>query len=167
MKLSRPPIKSMILSLLLAAGAVHAEMPQVSEARIVQPPPGSPVAAGYMTIHNVTDEPLVITDASSDTISKVEVHLSVVENDVARMIRQTSVTIPAGETLQFKHGSYHVMLMGLTESLQPGDTVDITLETSAGPVPIIFPVLTLDAAGSMSGMQHEGMQHDGMKMAPQ
>lgn len=36
--------------------------------------------------------------------------------------------IPAGETVTFEPGGYHVMLVDLVESLAPGDVFDLTLE---------------------------------------
>jgi copper(I)-binding protein len=141
-------------------------MPQVNNARIVQPPPGSEVAAGYLTITNNTDKPLVITSASSDSIKIIEIHLSSVVDDVARMEKQASITIPAGESLEFTHGSFHLMMMGIDEPLQPGQTVNVILETSAGPLPVTLPVVSADEAAAMQEMNHDSMinmDHEGMQ----
>jgi periplasmic copper chaperone A len=43
------------------------------------------------------------------------------------MQRVSSVHIPAGETVSFEPGGYHVMLMGLIEPLQVGQTFEVTL----------------------------------------
>lgn len=130
----------------------RAELPQVSHAHVVQPPPGAKVAAVYLTLTNNSNQEMNITGVSSDSAKRVEVHLSLVENDVAKMQKQDIVSLPAGESLAFKHGSYHVMLMGLNAPLQAGTTLDITLETSAGLLPVTVPVITPD---ERSAMQHE------------
>jgi len=65
------------------------------------------VAGGYFSINNTANEALIITGARSDQTGKVEVHLSEIINDVATMSEQESVTIEAGEQLEFRHGSYH------------------------------------------------------------
>lgn len=136
-------------------GNLLAELPQINDARVIQPPPGAKVAAAYFTITNPGSEPLEILDASSDIAARVEVHLSFVENDIAKMQKQDSVVIPAGESLEFKHGSYHVMFMGLSETLVSGNAFDLVLETSAGPLPVTVPVISPDASSSMQGMKHD------------
>ena len=132
-----------------------AELPQISDARVVQPPPGANVAAAYFTIRNTASEPLQITDADSDVAEKVEVHLSSVENDVAKMEKQDSVTVEAGDSLDFKHGSYHVMFMGLNEELTAGNSLDLTLNTSAGDIDISVPIISVDDAMSMQHDKNE------------
>lgn len=155
-------VSAVAATALLTLGTAHAELPVIKDARIIQPPPGSKVAAAYFTISNTADEPLIITGASSEVIPMVEVHLSFVENDVAKMEEQESVTVEAGDSLEFKHGSYHIMLMGLKESLSAGSDIPVVLETSAGSIDISVPVITPDAADSMKA--HKTMKHEGMEM---
>ena len=148
-------ISTLSLCVIIMAGMTSvalAELPQISDARVVQPPPGSNVAAAYFTIRNTTSESLQITDANSDFAKKVEVHLSFVENDVAKMEKQDSVTVEAGDSLEFKHGSYHVMFMGLNKELTAGNSLDLTLNTSAGDIDISVPIISVDDAMSM---QHD------------
>jgi len=76
----------------------------------------------------------------SPTIAKIELHRSVIKDDVAKMEKQESITILPGATVEFKHGDYHLMLMELTSQLEPGQTVDIILSTSVGDMMIEMPV---------------------------
>jgi len=149
---------------LFTAGTAIAELPQISDARVMQPPPGAKVAAAYFTISNDSSEPLEILDAKSDVAAKTEVHLSFVENDVAKMEKQDSVVVESGESLEFKHGSYHVMFMGLQQELLAGNTLDIVLVTNAGDIDITIPILALGESASMKhgnggDMDHK-MNHD-------
>lgn len=51
------------------------------------------------------------------------------------------VEIPAGETLVLEPGSFHIMLIGLTESLMEGDAFVATLHfEKAGAVEITVPI---------------------------
>ena len=134
---------------IVISSPVLAELPQISDARVVQPPPGAKVAAAYFTISNPGDQPLAITNAASDIAQRVEVHLSFVEDDVAKMEKQESVTVPPGESLEFRHGSYHVMFMGLNQELVAGESLDLVLNTSAGDVAVRVPIISLDDAMSM------------------
>ena len=43
-----------------------------------------------------------------------------------------SIEVPAGETVALEPGGYHVMLIGLVEDLEVGDTVEVTLEFESG-----------------------------------
>ena len=135
----------------------YAELPQISKARIIQPPPGAKVAAAYFTVNNPGDEALVINSASSDSIPKVSIHLSKVVDDVAKMLEQESVTVEAGESLEFKHGSYHLMLMGLKAPLEPGTSVSFELNTNQGVLSVQIPIITPDEASK--SMNHSMDKH--------
>lgn len=136
-------------------GTAIAELPQITDARIVQPPPGSSVAAGYFTISNPADESLEITGAASNVAKKTEIHLSLVENDIAKMQKQSSIVIKSGESLDFTHGSFHIMFMGLNEELVAGDSLDITLLSSVGDIAVSLPVISLEDAMSRQGKDHQ------------
>lgn len=138
-------VKTLLLSCALVTAAI-AELPQISDARVVQPPPGAKVAAAYFTINNTNSEPLQITDVKSNIAKKVEIHLSRVENDVAKMQKQESVSVPAGESLKFTQGSFHVMLMGLNKNLVAGKSMQLTLNTNAGDLEITVPIISLEDA---------------------
>ena len=125
---------------LWSASLVAADFPMIVDPVVNATPPGSKVTAGYLTLINKSDKNITITGAYSPTISQVEIHLSSIKNDVASMEKQDTVTIEAGETLAFTHGSYHLMLMQLTEPLKENDTVDIILTTSVGEMLIEMPV---------------------------
>ena len=159
-------IAAALTLLFITCGYAQAELPAISEARIIQPPPGAKVAAGYFTIANPTDKELVITGATSDQVSTIELHLSSVVDDVARMQKQEELIIPAGQSLELKHGSYHLMMMGLVEPLTAGNELDIVMDTSAGPLIVTLPVITPDAAMSMDKMNHDSMdmKHEGHNM---
>jgi hypothetical protein len=153
-------IKGCLATVLLTlVSLANAEPPVISEARIIQPPPGAKVAAAYFTIRNNSEKTLVITGASSEAIANISIHLSAIVDDVAKMIPQDSVTIEAESSLEFKHGSYHLMLMGLTAPLAPGSMLAFEIDTSAGVIPIMIPIITPDAASSMNS---HTMKHDDM-----
>lgn len=136
---------------LLVPALALAELPRVRDARVPAPPPGAPVAAGYMTLVNPADETLLITGVSSPDVSRVEMHRSVIVDDVAKMERQETLEVPPAGELVFERGGLHLMLMGLTEPLEPGDGVRVTLRTSAGPLEITLPVEPMAGTGEHGG----------------
>lgn len=88
----------------------------------------SKAAAAFMKMHNATDAPIRLIGAQTDVARKAELHTHIMENDVAKMREiEGGVTIAPGETHIFQRGADHVMLMGLTEALEQGDTVEVTL----------------------------------------
>ena len=161
MKFPTKTILAAITTLGISASVLAHTMPKIEDARVVQPPPGANVAAAYFTISNHGHEDLILTDAEGDVAEQVELHLSFVENDVAKMEQQASIVIPSGQSLEFKHGSYHVMFMGLKQDLVAGETIDIVLNTSAGDMDVTIPIISLDEATSSHGMKHgdHGMEH--------
>lgn len=85
-------------------------------------------------IHNDTDAEITVSKASSTVAKMVEIH-EVVDDGSGTMVMQPKpggLVIPAGETATLEPGADHIMLMGLTEPLQPGDTVSVELELSDG-----------------------------------
>ena len=44
------------------------------------------------------------------------------------MVEVPGIDIPAGQTVELKSGSYHIMLMNPMKELKVGDTVNLTLK---------------------------------------
>lgn len=99
--------------------------------------------AFYLTITNNGDEADRLVAVGTDAAETVEIHDVEMDGNVMHMVHQEDgVEIPAGETLVLEPGGYHVMLMGLTESLIAGEEFDATLVfENAGEVEITVPIL--------------------------
>ena len=111
----------------------------------------TPVAragAGYMTITNTgeTDDALVSVQAE---FPRVEMHNSVMKNDVMSMEQTERVDLPAGETVTFERGGLHVMFMGLNgDPFEVGETVSATLVfENAGELEVTFVVAEIKKDG--------------------
>ncbi len=89
-------------------------------------------AAVYLTLDNATSQDAVLTGARVDVADSVEIHETRVENDVARMIRQDELVIPAGGTVDISPAGYHLMLINVHEDLSVGATFPITLQFASG-----------------------------------
>lgn len=151
---------------LFSASLTAAELPMVIDPVVNATPPGAKVSAGYFTIMNETDKDITIDGVYSPTIAKVEMHLSSVKDDVATMAMQETVKIEAGGKLEFTHGSYHLMLLELSDALKDGDVVDIILTTNIGDMLIEMPVKKLGthsnehATGDMEKVEQADMKED-------
>ena len=82
----------------------------------------------FMMIKNNANTSDVLLKASTTIAKRTEVHLTSITSDgMAKMEQQKQgVTIPANGELVLKHGSYHVMLMGLQQNVKQSP-VAITL----------------------------------------
>ncbi len=95
----------------------------------------SGMTAAFGTLVNDGDDDVVVVSATSDAAEVMELH-EVVESDGAMVMQQKEggFVIPAGGTHQLEAGGDHVMFMGLTDVLEPGETVTWTLELEDGSV---------------------------------
>lgn len=124
--------KIVIFVLMLAALLVSA-CGATSRELAIQDAWARPTSAGengaaYFMISNGTSVTDTLLSVSCDIATAAEVHMSMGDaNGVMSMQMQEAVTIPAGESVDFKPGGLHVMLVNLTRDLKPGDTITLTL----------------------------------------
>lgn len=90
-------------------------------------PPGQSVTAAFMTLRNPGDQEWVVTRAGTAVADKVEFHQHSHEGGMMRMRQVPALHIPAGGELQLAPGHMHLMLIGLRQVLNEGDTVVIEL----------------------------------------
>jgi periplasmic copper chaperone A len=140
-----------VLSLL--TGAAAAEDYAVAALRIVDPwtratPRGADIAGAYMTIRNTGTEADRLLGGSTTVASRFEVHQMLMDKGVMKMRPvESSLEIKPGQSIEFKPGSFHVMLMGLKQQLEKGQRVKATLEfEKAGKVEIEFVVEAVGAS---------------------
>jgi hypothetical protein len=81
--------------------------------------------AVYVLIENRGPEADALLGASSDAAKTVELHETRQEGGVMRMRPLAAVEVPAGGRIEMKPGGQHIMLLGLTRDLRPGDTVTV------------------------------------------
>ncbi|KTG17476.1 hypothetical protein AUR63_09200 [Guyparkeria sp. XI15] len=105
---------------------------QVSEPWVALAPPGAHATAGFMELHNPGDEPVDLVAADADGFDAVELHRSVNENGMHRMIEQERITVPAGGSVRLAPGGYHVMLIGIQRELAEGENVTLELTLADG-----------------------------------
>ena len=89
-------------------------------------------SAVYMQITNRGDTDITILSASSAAAKRVELHRTIIENDIARMEAQNGLVIPAGETVELGPAGAHIMLMALTADLVPNNQFALQLICDSG-----------------------------------
>ena len=83
--------------------------------------------AVYVTITNHGSEADALLSASTDVATAVELHETTEQGGKMVMRPRLKFDVPAGGRLEMKPGSYHIMLLGLKQVLNPGETVSVGL----------------------------------------
>lgn len=104
---------------------------------------GAKSGAAFMHIMNQTGEDDRLVSVSSNIAKKTELHThQEISDGVMRMIHmEDGFEIPAGGMHMLKRGGDHVMFMGLTQDMEAGETVEVTLTfEKAGDIVVQVPV---------------------------
>lgn len=127
----------------------------ISSARVLPPFPGRDTAAGYMSItnHGKTDDRLV--SATSPISGAVEIHNHIEENGVMKMRQVAGIEIKAGETVELKPGSFHLMMFN-TKLAE--DQTDVSLTLNYENAPSVTMIVPIEGRGDDEsyGSSHEG-----------
>jgi periplasmic copper chaperone A len=98
--------------------------------------------AAFMTIRNGGGQADRLRSATSPAAPVVELHESVDDNGVMRMVPQPNGwELGPGGQLELKPGGKHIMLINLARPLKSGDIIEITLNFDrTGPIKVQIPV---------------------------
>jgi len=94
--------------------------------------PASLPSGGYFTLHNTSAKPLTLTGAESPACGMLMLHKSEEMNGMSTMSSVAKVDVPAGGTLIFAPGGYHLMCMSPTALMKQGSSVPATLDFADG-----------------------------------
>lgn len=116
------------------------------------------VGGAFMTIHNMgkTDDRLI--SANSTISERTEIHTTEMTDGVMRMLKvKDGLEVKAGQMVELKPGSFHIMFLGLKEAVTEGKEFSVTLVfEKAGDVKVM---VSVKKAGAMGGMEHGKMEH--------
>lgn len=104
----------------------------VKEAWIPEAPPSAQAMGAFMTIENSDAQAVKVVKASAPNFDRVELHESIEENGMHKMIAQPFLNIPAKGSLELKPGGYHIMLIGVQQPSKAGDVIPIELTLDNG-----------------------------------
>jgi len=109
----------------------------VSHAWVQEAPPSAEVLAGYMDLQNQSSQAQALLGARSDDFKSVMLHQTVSKGGMTHMNHSPRIEIPAGATIYFSPGQYHLMLMNPKKVLRQGDQVEVLLQFQGG---LVLPV---------------------------
>lgn len=127
----------MKLKAIFSAVAMTVSLSAFAEVQIKDPyaravPEGQLNSAAFMQIENTGNKDLAIVSGSSEASDVVELHTHTNDNGVMRMRKVDKIDLPAQQSVELKPGGLHVMLIGLKQGLNEGDTVELNLTFSDG-----------------------------------
>ncbi|NUZ11851.1 copper chaperone PCu(A)C [Pseudoalteromonas sp. McH1-7] len=94
--------------------------------------PAAPSTAGYLVIDNPTQHDKILVKASLEGVKRVEIHEHIHKEDMMTMQRVDELTIPAGKSVVFQPGGYHLMVFEPLKTLKVGDKHKLTLYFADG-----------------------------------
>jgi len=145
-----------LVTLLFTSMTAMADDLQVDSAWARATPPGGGHGAGYLNIHNHSNETQRLVGATFAPADHVEVHRSTEQDGMSRMEHmRDGVEIEPHGTLNLQPGGYHLMLMKLESPLVEGEEHPLTLIFEpAGEVETTLNVRSRDSDGHSGGHEH-------------
>ena len=113
------------LSLALGSACLHAQTVDVQNAWIRSTVAGQQGTGAFMTL--TASEAAELVGAASPVAGVAEVHEMKMDGDVMRMRALPVLALPAGQAVELKPGSYHLMLMDLKQPLLKDTSVPLVL----------------------------------------
>lgn len=123
----------------------------------------------YFSVTNSGKEADRIIAVTSKMSARTEMHTHLSDNGVMRMRQVDSVDVPAGGTVTFKPGGYHIMFIGLHKPLKKGDSFPVTLTfEKTGKQTVNVKVMGVGAmrGGMKDPMMNHDMKPPGHEMKP-
>ncbi|MGH8782451.1 copper chaperone PCu(A)C [Paraburkholderia sp.] len=94
--------------------------------------PGNLPSGGYFSAMNMSDKSIDLTGVTSDAFGMAMLHQTQSNGSTSSMAMIDHVAVPAGGTLAFAPGNYHVMLEQPRKPLKVGSTVPLMFMFSDG-----------------------------------
>ena len=150
-----------LASTLVFAGSAADEV-TVTDAYARAVPPGQPNSASFMLLSNDSATGHAVVAAESSVSKVAELHTHTMSEGMMKMRQVEKIEIPAKGVTRLEPGGLHVMLIGLTQNLKPGDEVALTLVFEDGSkimtnVPVQRQQMKMMMKHDMGGMDHGKM----------
>lgn len=116
----------------LVVAASAADLTKVGDITIDQPWAraslgNAPNSAAYMILQTTGAAPDRLISGSTPVATRVELHTHVMEGGVAKMRPVDAIEVAPGQPTVLEPGGPHVMLRGLSQKLEAGATMPLTL----------------------------------------
>jgi copper(I)-binding protein len=104
----------------------------IEDAWIRAMPPKAMSTAAFMKITNKLPNEVKLISADIDGAQSVELHKTVTDGKVMKMVKQSYIPLPANSSIILKPGSWHIMMIGLEKQFSEGSVHQIQLNFDNG-----------------------------------
>ena len=120
------------------------------------------MTGSFGLLENSSDQDLHVVSVTADAGAEAELHEMAAGDDGQMLMRQApdGFVVPAGGSLELSPGGSHVMLMGLTDPIEPGEEVAYELELEDGSTVAVTSVARPFAGANESYHGGEGEETD-------
>jgi periplasmic copper chaperone A len=120
-------MKKLVIAALISASFASLSHAQViaKDAWVRPTVPQQKVTGAFMQLQS--PKAVKVIAASSPISDNVEIHTMEMQGDIMKMRAISALDLPAGQVVELKPGSYHIMLFNLKSQVKAGDVVPITL----------------------------------------
>ena len=131
--LLRALCRPLLLVLMFLAPAGHAlaegiaDKVSVDDPYVRAVPPVVKTTAAFMQLKNSDSTERFLVAASTPIAGAVELHMHVKDGEMMRMRQIPHIHLPAEKQVSLQPGGLHIMLFDLKRTLEPGETVPLTL----------------------------------------
>lgn len=94
--------------------------------------PGQPAGVAYFSLANATGSAITLRRVTSPEYGRVEMHTTLIDDGVARMMALDSLTIAGNSGIAFAPGGPHLMLLEPVNGLDIGDVVTLQFHFDQG-----------------------------------
>ncbi len=144
----------LICTLLISISSFASEI-DISKQLIRATPPHAKSSAAFFTITNNTDKSINLVAVNSDIAEQVQIHNNINKDGMMKMRQVDTIMIKANSSTSLQPGGYHVMFIGLKNSLTEGQSVDLMLYFDNGEqIKVNTPVQKINASHKMSDHKH-------------
>ena len=88
--------------------------------------------AAFMKITNKFSNEVKLISVDIDGVQSVELHKTVSDGKIMRMVKQSHIPLPANSSLILKPGSWHIMMIGLEKQFPEGSIHQVQLNFDNG-----------------------------------
>ena len=148
---------TLLLGLTAFSALADSDEIQIQDPWVRAAPPTAKMLAGYFSLTNNGKNARKIITVSSPAFKQVEIHRSVMHDDMVHMERQKELAIPSQAVVTFEPGGLHLMLMNANKPLHIGDSVPLTLTFQNGKKVEFVAIVRTDKMEHMNQQQH--MKH--------
>lgn len=126
------------------------------------------MTAAFGEIDNTSTADVRIVSAETDASPTTELHTMEADENGDMMMTEVEggFIVPAAGSVMLEPGGDHIMIMGVTEPIEPGADVTVTLTLDDGStIDIVAPARSYSGANESYGDDSDEMDHDDMDMS--